>query len=66
MTCAVLVRQDRKIIILGGLLLLMGILAVGISVFIVMRRQVESLLSKNLESLLRSNARLFEATGATA
>lgn len=59
-------RQDRKIIILGGLLLLMGILAVGISVFVVMQRQVESLLSKNLASLLRSNARLFEATGATA
>nr|MDP2191368.1 hypothetical protein [Rhodoferax sp.] len=53
-------RQDHRISIFGGLLFLMGTLATGISVFVVMQRQAESILSKSLEVSLQSNVRLFE------
>ena len=53
-------RQDHRISIIGGLLFLIGTLLTGISVFVVMQRQEESLLSKSLEASLRSNVRLAE------
>ena len=49
-----------RIDIIGGLILLALTLAAGISVYVVMQRQAESMLSKSLEASLQSNVRLFE------
>ena len=54
-------RQDHRISVIGGLILVILTLAAGISVFVVMQRQAESLLSKSLEVSLQSNVRLFES-----
>ena len=54
-------RQDHRISIIGALILLTLTLAAGISVYIVMQRQAESMLSKSLEVSLQSNLRLFES-----
>ncbi len=47
--------------IIGGLILVVLTLAAGISVYVVMQRQAESILSKSLEASLQSNVRLFES-----
>ena len=54
-------RQDRRISIIGGLILAGLTLAAGISVYLVMQRQEESLLGKSLEAALQSNVRFFES-----
>lgn len=54
-------RQDHRISIIGGLLLMALTLVAGISVYIVMQRQAESVLSKSLQASLQSNVRLFES-----
>lgn len=56
-----LAQTKRGINIIGGLILTTLTLAAGISVFVVMQRQAESMLSKNIESLLQSNERLFKS-----
>ena len=47
-------RQDHRISVIGGFILAVLTLAAGISVFVVMQRQAESLLSKSLEASLQS------------
>jgi PAS domain S-box-containing protein len=54
-------RQDHKISFLGGLILLVITVAAGLSVFVVMQRQTESILSRSLQASLQSNVRLFES-----
>ena len=54
-------HQDLRIGIIGGFILLILTLATGISVFVVMQRQAESVLSKSLEASLKSNVRSFES-----
>jgi PAS domain S-box-containing protein len=54
-------RQDRRICLIGGLILLAANLAAGIAVYAVMERQTESVLSRGLQAALQSNARLFES-----
>ena len=54
-------RHDHRINILSALILLALTLAAGISVYVVMQRQAESLLSKSIASLLQSNQRLFQS-----
>ncbi len=53
-------HQSHKISIIGGIILAGLTLAAGMSVYLVMQRQAESMLGKSLESLLQSNGRLFE------
>ena len=53
-------RQDHRISVIGGFILAVLTLSAGISVFVVMQRQAESLLSKSLGVSLQSNVRLFE------
>ncbi|MDW5441663.1 ATP-binding protein [Polaromonas sp. SM01] len=54
------IRQDRKISFIGGIILLVATLAAGISVYVVMQRQAETALSRNLQASLQSNVRLLE------
>lgn len=54
-------RQDHRIGFIGGFILAGLTLAAGISVYVVMQRQAESLLSKSIVSLLQSNQRLFQS-----
>ena len=53
--------EKHRINIIGGLILVVLTLVAGISVFVVVQRQMESLLSKSLEVALQSNMRLFES-----
>ncbi len=53
-------HQSQKISIIGGIILAGLTLAAGLSVYLVMQRQAESMLVKDLGSLLQSNRRLFE------
>jgi PAS domain S-box-containing protein len=53
--------QDRRITLIGGLILLATSIAAGIAVYVVMERQTESVLSRSLQTALQSNARLFES-----
>ena len=53
--------EKYRIVTLSALILLALTLAAGISVYVVMQRQAESLLSKNLAVSLQSNVRLFES-----
>ena len=43
-------RDDHRISIIGGVILLVLTLTAGISVYIVMQRQAEAILAKNLQS----------------
>lgn len=54
-------RQDRRISLIGGLILLVATLAAGFLVYVVMQRQSESILSRSLQVSLQSNVRLFES-----
>lgn len=54
-------HQDRRISLIGGLILAGLTLATGVLVYLVMQRQVEHLLSKSLEVALQSDARLFNS-----
>ena len=54
-------HEDRRISIIGGLILAGLTLTAGISVYVVMQQQEESLLRKNLETALQSNERLFKS-----
>ena len=54
-------RNKHRIDILSALILLTLTLVAGISVYVVMQRQAESMLSKGIESLLQSNQRLFQS-----
>lgn len=54
-------RDDRRISIIGGLILLALTLVAGISVYVVMQRQAEAILARNLESSLQLNIRLFDS-----
>ncbi|MDO8436763.1 MAG: PAS domain S-box protein [Nitrosomonadaceae bacterium] len=56
-----LTRDDRKISIIGGLLLMGLTLATGIAVYGVMRQQIESTLGRGLDVALQGKARLFES-----
>ena len=56
-----LAQEKHRINIIGGLILVALTLAAGISVYVVMQRQAESMLSKSLEASLQSNVRLFES-----
>ncbi|MDO8438126.1 MAG: ATP-binding protein [Nitrosomonadaceae bacterium] len=56
-----LIRDDRKISIIGGLLLMGLTLATGIAVYGVMRQQIESTLGRGLDVALQGKARLFES-----
>ena len=56
-----LLREKYRIDITIALILVVLTLAAGISVYVVMQRQAESLLSKSLEVSLRSSVRLFES-----
>ena len=53
--------EKYRINILSALILAALTLAAGISVYVVMQRQAESLLSQKIESLLHSNERLFQS-----
>ena len=53
--------KKNRIDITSALILVVLTLAAGIAVYVVMQRQAESLLSKSLETSLRSNVRLFES-----
>jgi PAS domain S-box-containing protein len=53
--------QDRRISLIGGLILMATSIAAGIAVYTVMERQTESVLSRSLQTALQSNARLFES-----
>ena len=54
-------RNKYRINIIGGIILLVLTLTAGISVYLVMQRQAEALLSKSLEASLRSNVKLIES-----
>ena len=56
-----LIRDDRKISIIGGLLLVGLTLVTGIAVYGVMRQQIESTLGRGLGVALQGKARLFES-----
>lgn len=56
-----LTRDDRKMSIIGGLLLVGLILAAGIAVYGVIFSQTESILGRSLEVALQGKARLFES-----
>ena len=53
-------REDRRINLIGGLILVVLTLVAGISVYVVMQRQAESILSKSLETSLQHSVRLYE------
>lgn len=54
-------RNKYRINIIGGIILLVLTLTAGISVYVVMQRQAEAILSKSLEASLRSNVKLIES-----
>lgn len=54
-------RNKYRINVIGGIILLALTLAAGISVYVVMQRQTEAILSKSLEASLRSNVKLIES-----
>lgn len=58
--------EKHRINIIGGLILVVLTLTAGISVYVVMQRNAESLLSKGLVASLQSNVRLFESRIAQA
>ncbi len=53
-------REEHRIIIIGGLILLVLTLAAGLATYAVMQRQTEAILVKNLETSRHNSARLFE------
>lgn len=53
-------RDERKISLIGGLILTIMTLTAGFSVFVIMQKQTESLLSKSLEVALQNTVQLFE------
>ena len=53
-------REDRRISIFGGLVLVALTLAAGFSVFLVMKRQAESILGRSLEASLQSKVHFLE------
>lgn len=55
-----LTREDRKISIMGTLILVLLTLAAGLSVYVVMQRESASILGRSLEASLQSNIRVFE------
>ncbi len=54
-------RGKQKINIVGGLILVALTLAAGISVYVVMQRQAESMLRKSLAATLQGNVGLFKS-----
>lgn len=54
-------REDRRISLIGGLILMVLTLIAGISVYVVMQRQAESILSSSLETSLQHSVLLFES-----
>jgi len=54
-------RDDRKISVIGALILLALTLATGVAVYRVMQNQAESMLANNLASSLQHNIRLFDS-----
>ncbi len=56
-----LTRDDRKISIIGGLLLLGLTLTTGIAVYSAMRQQIESVLGRGLDVALQGKALLIES-----
>ncbi len=56
-----LIRDDRKISIVGGLLLLGLTLTTGIAVYSAMRQQIESVLGRGLDVALQGKALLIES-----
>ena len=54
-------NEDRRISIIGGLVLVALTLAAGMSVYVVMLRQAESILSRSLEASLQNKVHLFES-----
>ena len=56
-----LTRDDRKISIIGGLLLLGLTLTTGGAVYSVMRQQIESVLGRGLDVALQGKALLLES-----
>lgn len=56
-----LTRDDRKISIIGGLLLLGLTLTTGITVYTVMRQEIESVLGRGLALALQGKAHLLES-----
>lgn len=53
-------RDERKISLIGGLILTVLTLTAGFSVFIFMQKQTEFLLSRSLEVSLQNTVQLFE------
>lgn len=53
-------HDERKISLIGGLILTVLTLTAGFSVFVIMQKQTESLLSKSLEVALQNTVQLFE------
>ena len=54
-------RDDHRINLIGGLILVVLTMATGISVYGVMQRQAEAILSNSLEMSRQHSARLFES-----
>jgi diguanylate cyclase (GGDEF)-like protein/PAS domain S-box-containing protein len=54
-------HYKHRINTIGGLILLLLTLAAGISVYVIMQQQTETILSKSLETSLRNNVNLFES-----
>ena len=54
-------QEERRISVIGALLLTVLTLAAGIAVYVVMQQHAESLLSSSLQTSLHSNAQLFES-----
>lgn len=61
-----LARDKQRINVIGGLILVALTLTAGISVYVVMQRSAESLLSTGLGASLQNNVRLFESRIAQA
>ncbi len=54
-------RQDRRVSLIGGIILLVATLMAGIVVYTVMERQTQAVLSRSLQAALQSNVRLVES-----
>ena len=54
-------RDDHRINLIGGLILVVLTMATGILVYVVMQRQAEAILSNSLEMSRQHSARLFES-----
>ncbi len=52
-------KEDLRISLIGGVILVVLTLAAGVSTYLVMQREVESILKRNLSALLQNNARVF-------